>query len=394
LKPSWIKVELFGCAGIPPFGEIILGKVVGIVVAVVDAPVELPSPGPLEGVAAAILDSTDSDLAVSVPVGLMLWGGVEERSEDVTAGMTLSGSEVWDVGLAIAGVMLGGAVLFPVEGVSVEVGTTGASVLEVGMVVWPTDADVSETLVGPVVGPLVGPGSEVVLTLGAGEGTKDEMLETTVGTRLSVGVTLGAAGAEKEVTESAADVAWPTAELPAEVAWLTTESAADVAWPTAELPAEVPWLTTESAVDVAWLTAELPAEVAWLTAELATEVAALTTELPAEVTELTRPGSLVVVAVVAAAGSVLVAVFVPVLGSVFVFVPVLAAVLASEESVVGVPVVVGDCPADVVVVVSAPADTETAPPTTTVFVPASVAVEVDAVVLRKGPTCLLISLGK
>lgn len=72
MKPSWIKVELFGCAGIPPFGEIILGKVVGIVVAVVDAPVELPSPGPLEGVAAVILDSTDSDLAVSVPVGLML----------------------------------------------------------------------------------------------------------------------------------------------------------------------------------------------------------------------------------------------------------------------------------------------------------------------------------
>lgn len=120
----------------------------------------------------------------------------------------MSGSEVWDVGLAIAGVMLGGAVLFPVEGVPVEIGTTGVSVLEVG----PTDADVSETLVGPVVGsvvgPLVGLESGVVLTLGAGEGTKDEMLETMVGTRLSVGVTLGAAAeAEKEVTESAADVA-------------------------------------------------------------------------------------------------------------------------------------------------------------------------------------------
>lgn len=61
-----------GCDGIPPLGEMILGRVVGIVVAVVDGPVALPSPGPLVGVAAAILDSTDSDLAVSVPVGLML----------------------------------------------------------------------------------------------------------------------------------------------------------------------------------------------------------------------------------------------------------------------------------------------------------------------------------
>jgi hypothetical protein len=112
----------------------ILGRVVGIVVAVVDGPVALPSPGPLVGVAAAILDSTDSDLAVSVPVGLMLWGAVVETSEDVTAGMTESGSEAWDVELAIAGVILGPAVLFPVEGVSVDIGTTATPVLEVGVV--------------------------------------------------------------------------------------------------------------------------------------------------------------------------------------------------------------------------------------------------------------------
>jgi hypothetical protein len=46
-----------------------------------------------------------------------------EASEDDTAGMTESDSELWGVELAIAGVMLGGAVLFPVEGVSVDIGT-------------------------------------------------------------------------------------------------------------------------------------------------------------------------------------------------------------------------------------------------------------------------------
>ena len=50
----------------------ILGSVVGMVVEVVDGLVELTSPGSLVGVAAVILDSTESDLALSVPVGLML----------------------------------------------------------------------------------------------------------------------------------------------------------------------------------------------------------------------------------------------------------------------------------------------------------------------------------
>jgi hypothetical protein len=63
---------LLGCDGIPPFGEIILGRVVGIVVVVVDEPVAPTPSDPLVGLAAAILDSTDSDVAVSVPVGLML----------------------------------------------------------------------------------------------------------------------------------------------------------------------------------------------------------------------------------------------------------------------------------------------------------------------------------
>jgi hypothetical protein len=50
------------------------------------------------------------------------------------------GAETCDVELAIAGVMLGGTVLFPVEGavgaerLSVDTGTTETSVLEVGTV--------------------------------------------------------------------------------------------------------------------------------------------------------------------------------------------------------------------------------------------------------------------
>lgn len=72
MKPSWIKVELSGCDGIPPLGEIILGSVVGIVVEIEVGLVELTSPVPVVGVAAAMLDSTERDFAVSVPVGLML----------------------------------------------------------------------------------------------------------------------------------------------------------------------------------------------------------------------------------------------------------------------------------------------------------------------------------
>jgi hypothetical protein len=53
-------------------GEIILGSVVGIVVAVEDRPVELTSPDWLVAVATAMLDPTESDLALSVPVGLIL----------------------------------------------------------------------------------------------------------------------------------------------------------------------------------------------------------------------------------------------------------------------------------------------------------------------------------
>ena len=53
-------------------GEIILGSVVGIVVAVEDALSELTSLGWLVLVATAMLDPTESDVALSVPVGLIL----------------------------------------------------------------------------------------------------------------------------------------------------------------------------------------------------------------------------------------------------------------------------------------------------------------------------------
>ena len=53
-------------------GEMILGSVVGIVVAVEDGPVELAPPVWLVAVATAMLDATESDLALSVPVGLIL----------------------------------------------------------------------------------------------------------------------------------------------------------------------------------------------------------------------------------------------------------------------------------------------------------------------------------
>ena len=53
-------------------GEIILGSVVGIVVEVEDRPVELASPDWLVAEATAMLDPTESDLALSVPVGLIL----------------------------------------------------------------------------------------------------------------------------------------------------------------------------------------------------------------------------------------------------------------------------------------------------------------------------------
>ena len=72
MKPSWINVELFGGGGIPPPGEIILGSELGIAVAVRDELLERTSLELLAAVATAILDPTESDLAVSVPVGLML----------------------------------------------------------------------------------------------------------------------------------------------------------------------------------------------------------------------------------------------------------------------------------------------------------------------------------
>ena len=101
---------------------------------------------------------------------------------------------------------------------------------------------------------------------------------------------------------------------------------------------------------------------------------------------------------------------VPVL--VLVLVPV-AALVSVEALVVVVVPVADDCPSESVVVLPpvvvvvdelpapsvSPTDADTAPPTTTVSDVASLeetvfAVEVGAVVLRNGPTCLLISLGK
>ena len=60
-----------------------------------------------------------------------------EAYEDVTAG----------VELAIAGVTLADAVLFPVEGVSVDIGTPVLLLATLGL----ADADVPETVVGPPV---------------------------------------------------------------------------------------------------------------------------------------------------------------------------------------------------------------------------------------------------
>jgi hypothetical protein len=112
-----------------------------------------------------------------------------------------------------------------------------------------------------------------------------------------------------------------------------------------------------------------------------------------------------VVVVAEVPGSVLVPVLVPV-----------AALVSVGSLVVVVVPVAGDCPSEPVVVVVdelpaptvTPTDTDTetpvpptdtAPPTTTVSDVVSLeetvfAVEVGAVVLRNGPTCLLISLGK
>ena len=72
VKPIWIRVEFSGCDGIPPLGEIIRGSELGILVAVEVGLLELSSLAPLAVVATAILEATESDLAESVPVGLML----------------------------------------------------------------------------------------------------------------------------------------------------------------------------------------------------------------------------------------------------------------------------------------------------------------------------------
>jgi hypothetical protein len=371
-------------------GEIILGSVVGIVVAVEDELSELTSPGWLVLVATAMLDPTESDLALSVPVGLILWGAVVESAEDVTKGVTESVPEV----LAIAGV-IAGVVLFAVMGaggaeeLSVDTGTTETPVFDVG--------------------------GTVELTLGAAEGAKDEVLETLGGSNVVL-------DAVKDATTPVAEVPWLTAELATEVPWLTTELATEVPWSTTELATEVPWLTTELATEVPWLTTKLVAEVPWLTAELAADVTWLMTEPVADVTWLVREltnddsaasGSLVVVVVVVAEvpGSVLVPVLVPVaalvsVGSLVVVVVPVADDCPSEPVVVLPPVVVvvDELPAPTVTPTDTDTETpvpptDTAPPTTTVSDVVSLeetvfAVEVGAVVLRNGPTCLLISLGK
>ena len=82
------------------------------------------------------------------------------------------------------------------------------------IVVGPLLRLVPEIVVGPVprlvpeivVGPVLRLESEVMLTLGAAEGTKDEMLETPLETTLDASVALGAVDAESDVTEFATDV--------------------------------------------------------------------------------------------------------------------------------------------------------------------------------------------
>lgn len=211
-------MELFGCDGIPPFGEMMRGSVVGIVVAVEEGLVVLTALlGALVGVAAAMLDSTDSDLALSVPVGLMLCGALE-TSEDVTPGTTEVVGETCDVRLATAGAMLADAVLFALEGVWVDAGTSETAVSEVVTVllelalgpVGPTEGEVAETVVGPVdgetvMGALLVLEPEVGLTLGATEDPTDETLKAMLEATLGRDVALATADAEKDVTEFATD---------------------------------------------------------------------------------------------------------------------------------------------------------------------------------------------
>jgi hypothetical protein len=249
-------------------GEIILGSVLGMLVEVIEGLAVLTSPELLVAVATAILDGTESDLAVSVPVGLMLSGAVVVATEDVTAGRMDPDSEVGDAELAIAGIMLDVAavVLFSVDGafkgaeLSVDTGTTETPVLEVGAVLLlsealrPVDGEVLEVIVGAVVGvlseltpegvvPVPVVVSEVTLegtepvpvpvpvivseatlegtesvpvvvsevTLGAAEPTKEEALEATVettsGATEAAVVVLGAIEAVKDVPAAAVDVA-------------------------------------------------------------------------------------------------------------------------------------------------------------------------------------------
>jgi len=71
VKPSWIKVVFLGCAGTPPAGAMILGRDVGSIV-----PVALDGTTDVEGDGATtMLGATVKEVALSVPVGLMLCGG-------------------------------------------------------------------------------------------------------------------------------------------------------------------------------------------------------------------------------------------------------------------------------------------------------------------------------
>ena len=354
-------------------------------------------------------------------------------AEDVTAGTIDSGSEACDVELAIAGVALGvtaGVVLFaPIRGVgatelSVDTGITETPVLvgavfEFEVTLGPVDGLVLDTVVGPpvgelsetVVGPVDGDVPEMVvgttlgctgvdpdvdgaseLMLGAADGTKDEMLETSLETILGAadgsGVVVGA-------TEGVIDVAGAAVDVPGLTA-TETLTATEA-------------LVLGSAVVVA--ATEVVAGV--IVAGVDGSVVLGAVVVGAVVVGVVVTGSVVVGAV--AVGAVVVGF---VVGSVIVGAVIVGSVgvgFVVVRSVVGGSVVVGSVvlgPVAVVVPNNAPAAdvesatielaTDTAPPTTTELVSESASrddrlltvVGGIAVVFRNGAICLLTSLGK
>ena len=90
MKPSWIKVVFWGCAGTPPGGAITLGKEDGSIV-----PVALEGTTDVEGEGATtMVGATVREVALSVPVGLMLCGAVLVGIRVAGVSVTMTGEVV------------------------------------------------------------------------------------------------------------------------------------------------------------------------------------------------------------------------------------------------------------------------------------------------------------